>query len=220
MCTDPRVVRVGGDLNDFDGGQRHENRERGGGCSRTHDGVVSASAAAAKTERRRRAGREERRDDDDGRFGETYGPRTARGSCEVSAVRCCYFSGTRQWLRSVGRSYVGYNDDVRLRASRGRRRRDSVADCVTRGRDEADHGRTGSAAPTLYMPEPAVARLFETRTRAAITCTGEHARAQPWTAGRKVTPPPDRLRLLLLLLLPLPLYYYYYRLPRGWRTQV
>ncbi|CAI6363768.1 unnamed protein product [Macrosiphum euphorbiae] len=58
----------------------------------------------------------------------------------------------------VYRNRLRWSSTVQLADSRLRR-----ADYVTRGRDEADHGRTGSAAPVLYTLRPAVARLLETR---------------------------------------------------------
>jgi len=73
--------------------------------------------------------------------------------------------GGRRTSRSVGSAESA---DGRRRRRRswltvGRSADESRADYVTRGRDEADHGRTGSAAQVLYTLRPAVARLLETR---------------------------------------------------------
>uniref|UniRef100_A0A2S2NVQ5 Uncharacterized protein n=1 Tax=Schizaphis graminum TaxID=13262 RepID=A0A2S2NVQ5_SCHGA len=81
----------------------------------------------------------------------------------LSAVRksdryCTYTAGGRAH-KSVRPGGVGRRS---LRRNR-RRLAETRGLYVTRGRDEADHGRTGSAAPVLYTLRPAVARLLETR---------------------------------------------------------
>jgi hypothetical protein len=70
----------------------------------------------------------------------------------------------------------------------------AAADYVTRGQDEADHGRTGSAAPVLYTLGVAVARLLKTRT----------ARPLMWPEnslerGCRVRLPPDIIIIIIVL---------------------
>lgn len=78
----------------------------------------------------------------------------------VKPDRCeCYTRLGGAQVGSSGGVYGSTESSATVSADSRLRR----ADYVTRGRDEADHGRTGSAAPVLYTLRPAVARLLETR---------------------------------------------------------